>query len=135
MCKVDAPTINIIVKAPGNREFCFDHQRIGSLSEIIEFIKSRESLTQFITEQTIFQADDKEVLSPQHLELVRQSGSLNVTLFNPGTIDTGSEMHKESLRRAFDVEYLDKNGMIDKFGTYLNSKHRTWKNDIRHYVP
>ena len=40
-------------------------------------------------------------------------------------VDIGPEMHKENLRKAFDVEYLDKNGMIGKFETYLNSKHKT----------
>src|SRR3954451_23294412 len=108
---------------------------MGSRNEVIEFIRSKESLAQLITDDTILLGDDKQVLDQQHLATARESGTLNITLSSPGTIDTGPEMHKESLRKAFDIEYLDKNGMINKFATYLNSKHRTWKNDIHHYVP
>src|ERR1051325_2948316 len=53
----------------------------------------------------------------------------------PLIIDTGSQMHRENLEKAFNADYVDDFGMIDKFLTYLNYKHKTWKNNIHNYVP
>ena len=44
-------------------------------------------------------------------------------------------MHRENLEKAFNAVYVDNLGMIDKFLTYLNCKHRTWKNNTHNYVP
>jgi hypothetical protein len=44
-------------------------------------------------------------------------------------------MHRENLEKAFNADYVDDFGMIDKFLTYLNCKHKTWKNNIQNYVP
>src|SRR6266542_2777200 len=135
MCKVDMTFINLIVKAPGNREFYFDNQRMGSLDDVIKFIKSRESLAQFIDKDTIFLCDDKQNLDQQHLVTAWESGTLNITLSGPNVINTGSQMHRENLERAFNANYVDNLGMIDKFLTYLNHKHRKWKVNTRNYVP
>ncbi|CAI2170008.1 6307_t:CDS:2 [Funneliformis geosporum] len=133
--KVTRPeTIQLIVKAPGNREFYFDHPRIGSLDEVIEFIKSKESLTQFITNNTIFRGKDKQALSSQHLTTAQQSGIIEIFLSGPD-VDTGSEIHKENFRNAFDVEYVDNNNIIKNFLVYLNRKHKTWKSNTHDYVP
>src|SRR5437764_5817938 len=135
MCKVDASTINLIVKTSENREFYFDNQHIGSLDEIIEFIKSREILTQFINDDTTFRGDDNQVLTLQHLEYAQESGTLNITLSGPDVIDTRYEVHRENLEKAFNINYVDNDGMLNKFMTYLNRKHRTWKDNTRNYVP
>ena len=128
--------MEIIVKLSENKEFHFDNQRVGSLEEIVEFVKSRETLKPFITENTILLGNNKQALSQQHLESVQTSHSLNIFLSTSGTIYTGSEMHKEDLKKAFDIDYVDKNGMIDKFLVYLNCKHKTWNNNnTSHYVP
>src|SRR4051812_41071568 len=108
---------------------------MGSLDDVIEFIKSEVSLSQFIIEDTTFQGNDKQVLSSQHLEAAKEFGILEVTLSSPDVIDTGSEMHRENLKKAFNVEYIDNVGMKNKFLTYLNCKHKTWNNNINHYVP
>ena len=101
MCKADASTINFTVKAPGNIIYRFPNQHIRSLEEIHELIQSINELRSFITENTILMGDDNQVLTPQHLVSARESGSLNITLSDPDTIDTGSEIHKENLRNAF----------------------------------
>src|SRR5204863_6939806 len=54
---------------------------------------------------------------------------------DPGTIDTGSEIHKENLKNAFNVNYVDNNRMIENFLAYLNRKHKIWNDNTNHYVP
>ena len=135
MCKVDASTINLIVKTSENREFHFRNQRIGSLDDVIEFINSVEILTQFINDDTTFRGDDNQVLTLQHLESAQESGTLNITLSGPDVIDTRYEVHRENLEKAFNITYVDNDGMLNKFMTYLNRKHRIWKNNTCNYVP
>ncbi|CAG8464774.1 6655_t:CDS:2 [Diversispora eburnea] len=126
--------INLIVKVPG-KELHFHNQRISSLNDVIAFTKREESLAQFITYNTSFLGDDKQALDQQHVATARESGTLNITLSSPNTIDTGSEIHKENLEKAFNVDYVDHDGMINKFLIYLNRKHKTWNNNTNHYVP
>jgi hypothetical protein len=135
MCKVDTSFINLNVNAPGDKQFFFDHQHIGSIDEIIEFIKSGEVLAQYITDDTIFWGDNKQALNQQHLVTAQGTGTLNITLYSPNVINTGSEIHKENLERALNVDYVDNAGMVDKFLIYLNRKHKTWNNNTNHYVP
>src|SRR5581483_11908348 len=80
MCKVDTHLINLVVKASENREFHFRNQRMGSFDDVIEFIKSEVSLAQFIIDNTTFLGNDKQALSPQHLEAAKESGILKITL-------------------------------------------------------
>lgn len=134
MCKVDTPLINLIVKVSG-KELHFRNQRIGSLDEVIKFIKSEESLAPFITDNTTFRGNDNQVLTSQHLEYAQKSGSLNITLADPDTIDTGSKIHEVNLKNAFNVGYVDNNKMIENFLVYLNCKHKTWRGNTNHYVP
>ncbi|CAG8625536.1 14490_t:CDS:2 [Funneliformis mosseae] len=131
---VDIPLLNLIVKVPG-KELHFRNQRMSSLDDIIKFIKSGDSLAQHIDDDTIFLGGDKKNLDQQHLEAAKESGILEITLSSPNVIDTGSEMHRENLEKAFNVDYIDNFGMKDKFLTYLNRKHKTWNNNTNHYVP
>src|SRR5579871_590751 len=83
MCKA---SINLTVNVPGER-FHFRNQRIGSLNDVIEFIKSEESLSQFIADDTIFLGGGKR-LDQQYLATAQKSGSLVITLSSPDAIDT-----------------------------------------------
>ena len=53
--------MNLIVNVPG-KELHFRNQRMGSLDEITGFIKSEESLSQFIADDTIYLGNDKQPL-------------------------------------------------------------------------
>ncbi|GBB88041.1 hypothetical protein RclHR1_14590003 [Rhizophagus clarus] len=98
----NVPTINLTVKT-SKKDFYFSNQHIGSThDEIIKFIKSREVLTQFITDNTIFLGDDGQALSSQHLVSAQESGTFNITLTDP-YIDTVS--HKEILEEAFNCQF------------------------------
>jgi hypothetical protein len=134
MCKVDTPFINLIVIVPGEK-LHFRNQRIGSLDDVNEFINHEESLAEFISDDTVFLGNDKRALDQQHLAAAQGSGTLNITLSSPDVIDTGSEMHRENLKKAFNVDYVDNNKMKDKFLNYLNCKHKAWFNNTNHCVP
>lgn len=123
------------MKVPGNKELYFDNQRLGSVDEIIKFIKTRKALTQLITDDTILLGGDNQALDQQHITIAQKSGNLNIILSDPNVVDTGSQMHRENLEKAFNADYVDDVGMIDKFLNYLNCKHKTWKSNTHNYVP
>src|SRR5581483_4138503 len=126
--------MNLIVNVPG-KELHFRNQRLGSPDDVIELIKSDKSLSQFIADDTIFLGSDKQLLDQRHLATAQESGTLNVTLSSPDVIDTKSGIHRENLEKAFNVDYVDNNNMIEEFLFYLNRKHKKWYKNTNHHVP
>src|SRR5207244_10488261 len=96
--KENISAISLNVNAPGER-FFFYNQHIRTLDEIIEFVKTRDVLAPFISDNTVFLGDNKQVLDQQHLTTAQVSGTLNITLSSPDAIATRSEIHKENLRK------------------------------------
>lgn len=133
-CAEDAPVIEIIVKVFGNEKICLPNQHVGSLEEIQDLIKNIGVLKPLITENTILLGDDGKVLSSQHIESARESGSLSIILFKPVIKDTEFETHGLALEKAFDLQFQDPHGMKEDFRIYLNRKHKTWKSN-NHYIP
>lgn len=93
------------------------NQCIRSLDDVHTIIQNNDELRSFLNRKIILLRDDNQVLSKEHLKSAQEFGSLNITLSDP---DTGSEMHKENLRNAFNIDYVDNGGMIEKFLVYLN---------------
>ncbi|RHZ54284.1 hypothetical protein Glove_428g65 [Diversispora epigaea] len=114
-----ATNIELIVKVIKKRIF-LNIKSVESVDEIRTLIQNMTNLN--IDKEAIFLEDDGKTPSTQHLNDAQKSGSLEITLSRLDIIDTLSEIQKiqkEPLKRAFNVESKDPNGMKDKFQLYL----------------